>query len=138
LVFLYTNTCQVISNKLNSSQHAFFKSQSTTTNFVTYLEFISPLVSSQSKIYSIYFDLNSTFDLVWHSILLHKLRAYGLSGGYEMWYNSYISNWQSYVRILDTSSLHSEIFSGDPQGSVLEHSLLNTLINDLYNVIKHS
>jgi hypothetical protein len=34
---------------------------------------------------AIYFDLTSAFDLVPHSLLLHKLSALGFSGGYVDW-----------------------------------------------------
>jgi hypothetical protein len=38
--------------------------KSTITNLVTYLEFITPLATSQSQADAIYFDLSSTFNLV--------------------------------------------------------------------------
>jgi hypothetical protein len=43
--------------KLNSCQHGFTKSKSVITNLVTYLEFITPLVTSQAQADAIYFDL---------------------------------------------------------------------------------
>ena len=64
--------------RLHSSQRNFSKAKST-TNLVAYLDFISPLASSQRQVDSIYFDLSSAFDLVSHPILLHKLCANGLS-----------------------------------------------------------
>jgi hypothetical protein len=63
--------------KLNACQHRFTKSKSTITNLVTYLEFITPLVTSQGQADVIYFDLSSAFDLVPHTSLLQKLSAFG-------------------------------------------------------------
>jgi hypothetical protein len=60
----------------------------TSTNLVTYFDFISPLVSSQRQADSIYFDLSSAFDYVPHSVLLHNLCAYGLSDSYANWFCS--------------------------------------------------
>jgi hypothetical protein len=85
--------------KLNPCQHGFTKSKFTTTNLVTYLNFITPLVSSQRQADAIYFDLTSAFDLVPHTLLLHKLSALGLSGGYVNWFLSYLTNRQSQVCI---------------------------------------
>jgi hypothetical protein len=105
-------------HKLHPSQHGFLKYKSTTTTLATYLDFISPLVSSQRQVDSIYFDLSSAFDLVPHPRLL-KLCAYGLSDGYVNRFCSYLTNRQSSVRISDTSSLPFEVLSGVPEGSVL-------------------
>jgi hypothetical protein len=74
-------------HKLNPTND-FLNVNSTTTNLVTYLDFISPLVISQRQVHSIYCDLSSACDLVSHPILLHKLCAHGLSGGYL---NSFLS-----------------------------------------------
>jgi hypothetical protein len=79
-------------SKLNPSQHGVFQSKSTTTNLVSYLDYISPLICSQCQVDAIYFDLSSTFDPVSHTVLLHKLRAYGLSDGYVSWLHSYTTN----------------------------------------------
>jgi len=102
LNFLYAITCHVISNKLNSSQYRFLKAKSTTTNSVTYLDFISAPVGSQVGCIS--FDLNSELELVSHSILLHKLCARGLTKGYENRFRSCLSNRQFSVHISDVLS----------------------------------
>jgi hypothetical protein len=72
--------------KLNPCQHGFTKSKSTVTNLVSYLESISPLVTSQGRADAIYFDLSSAFDLVPHTPLLHKLSIFGLSDDYVNWF----------------------------------------------------
>jgi hypothetical protein len=68
------------------------------TSLVTYVDFISPLVSSQKQADAIYFNLSNAFNLVPHS-LLHKLNAFGLSGGYVNWFRSYLSNRKSWFRV---------------------------------------
>jgi hypothetical protein len=64
-----------------------------------YLDFITPLVCSQGQAVAIYFNLSSPFDLVPHNLLLQKLGASGLSGGYGNWFCSYLTNRQSQVRV---------------------------------------
>jgi hypothetical protein len=43
-------------NKLNPSQHGFYQSKSTSTNLVSYLDYITPLVCAQHQIDAVYFD----------------------------------------------------------------------------------
>jgi hypothetical protein len=68
---------------------------------VNYLGCIIPLTVSQHQADAIYFDLRNAFDLVPHSVLLHKLRAFGLSCGYVHWFCSYLYNRKSQVRVSD-------------------------------------
>jgi hypothetical protein len=110
----------------------------TITNPVTYLDFNTPLAGSQGHADTIYFDPNSAFHLVLHTLLLHKLSAFGLSGGYVNWSCSFLSNRQSQVRISGILPTPFVVLSGVPQGSVLEPLLFNISINDLCNVINYS
>jgi sarcosine oxidase/L-pipecolate oxidase len=125
-------------SKLNPCQHGFTKSKSTITNLVTYLDFITPLVSSQGKADAIYFDLRSAFDLVPHTLLLQKLSAFGLSGDYANWFCSYLTNRQYQVRVSGILSSPFVVLSGVPQGSVLGPLLFNIFMNDLCDVINYS
>jgi hypothetical protein len=125
-------------HKLNPSQHVVLKFKSTTTNLVTYLDFIFPLVSSQRQVDSIYFDLSSAFDLVSHPILLNKLCACGLSGGYVNWFCRCLTHRRSSVRILDTFSLPFEVLAGVPQGSSVGPLFFYAFINNLCKVIEYS
>jgi hypothetical protein len=105
---------------------------------VTNVYFISPFVGSQSQANAVYFNLSNAFDLVPHSQLLHKLSAFGLSGGYANWFRSYLSNRQSQVRFSGIFSTPFQVFSGVPQGSLLGPLLFNMFINHLRDAICHS
>jgi hypothetical protein len=78
-------------NKLNPSQHGFYQSKSMCMNLVSYLDFITPLVCAQCQVDAVYFSLTRSFDHVSHSLLLHKLSAYGLSDDCVSWLHSYIN-----------------------------------------------
>jgi hypothetical protein len=72
LGFLFMIICLIFMQSLNPSQHGFRKSNSTTTNLVTYLNSIMPSVSTQGHTVPVYFDLSNAFDIVPHNILLPK------------------------------------------------------------------
>jgi hypothetical protein len=93
-------------SKLNSSQHGFIKSKSTTTNLVTFLDFGTALVCSQGQVDSVYFDFSNAFDIFPHALLLHKRNNYGLSSGYINWFHSYLTDRESCVRFQVYFILH--------------------------------
>jgi hypothetical protein len=92
---------------------------------------------SQHQVDVIYFDLSSTFNLIPHTLLLHKLSACRLSDAYVSWLRSYITSHYSVVRIQGIYSMPIEVLSC-VQGFVLGPLWSNVFINDLCNSIKHS
>jgi hypothetical protein len=61
-------------------QRRLTKSKSAISNLVTYLHILTPLFGYQRQSDAIYFDFSSVFDLIPHTVLLHKFNGFGFSG----------------------------------------------------------
>jgi hypothetical protein len=113
---IYEQVSHYVKFKLNPCQHGFSKSKFTVTNLVTYLDIIVPLAGFQRQADYINFDLSSEHNAVTHTLLLHKLTAFGLSDGDANWLHSYLTNRQSQVHVSEIVSsllMYSLIFLRD-------------------------
>ena len=79
---------------------------------------------------SIFLDLSKAFDTIDHSILLNKLRHYGLDGKTLLLFKSYLNNRKQLTEFDDTTSETSLIKVGVQQGSILGPLLFTIYIND--------
>ena len=68
---------------------------------------------------NIFLDLSKAVDTTDHTILLNKLKYYGLKGPTLIFFQSYLSNRKQYSEIEDTTSTILPIQFGVPQGSIL-------------------
>ena len=97
---------------------------------------ISKAIEDREYAIGIFVDLSKAFDTINHSILLDKLKHYGVRGVAWEWFRDYLSNRKQYVCFNNALSSQMNITCGVPQGSILGPLLFILYVNDIVNCSK--
>ena len=122
-------------NILYKHQYGFRAKHSTIHPILHFLNHCAESSNKPNPEYTsaIFCDLSKAFDVIDHSILINKLRCYGIRGIVNDWIANYLANRKQSVEIDSHRSSLQNVKCGVPQGSILGPLLYLIYVNDISN-----
>ena len=126
------------SNLISRNQSGFRSLQSTATALLVATDNWAFNIDKGNNNAVIFLDLKKVFDTVDHSMLLSKLKAYGVGSNSSNWFKSYLDNRTQECFVNGSLSDSQPLSCGIPQGAILGRLLFILYINDLSNCLVKS
>ena len=120
-------------NILSTHQHGFRHYHSCESSLIMIYEYLSTTIDHGEMNGMMLIDFSKAFDLVDHTILLHKLTKYGISGEALGWFRSYLSGRFQQVEIKGMLFDSMQVSAVVPQGLLLFLIFINDLPLSLVN-----
>ena len=121
-------------NLLAEQQYGFQKQHSTEYAAIKLIDHVSKEMEAGKTPTSVYIDLSKAFDTLTFEVLLYKLKYYFVTDTAFDLLKSYLTNRKQYVVFDGCQSEHVEIYTGVPQGSILDPLFFSIYINDLITI----
>ena len=118
-------------NIISKQQSGFRKQRQTRDNLFHLTQKASESINRGKKMVSIFFDIASAFDKVWHHGLIYKLIKLNFPFYVICWLKEFLSNRKFSVRVNNFLTIQELIETGVPQGAVVSPTLFSIFINDI-------
>ena len=105
-------------NILPDNQHGFRKNRSCLTQLLEHVDSVLKELNSGKEVDVIYLDYSKAFDKVDHTILLEKIKKYGIGGKVFTWIENFLTGRVQAVTVEGFKSSLEDVESGVPQGTV--------------------